>query len=99
MNTPFSLASNQRDVWYDQAAYHNSPVYNIGGYFCFDDEIDCKLLEKAIHQLFLENDALRLFFLEQDGQLLQYINDVTDFTLEFVDFSENDKQIAHQWLE
>ncbi len=45
MSVTFSLASNQRDVWYDQAAYYNSPVYNIGGYFSFDDKIDFSLLD------------------------------------------------------
>jgi hypothetical protein len=55
MSASLPLATNQRDVWFDQAAYYDSPVYNIGGSFCFDGEIDHKLLEKAINQLVMEN--------------------------------------------
>jgi amino acid adenylation domain-containing protein len=100
MNTPFPLASNQRDVWYDQAAYHGSPVYNIGGYFCFDNEVDYKLLETAIKRLISENDALRLFFLEQNGMLMQCIDDEKeDFFLEFIDFSGKCESFIQKWLD
>lgn len=100
MSVTFPLASNQRDVWYDQAAYPDSPVYNIGGYFSFDDEIDPKLLEKAINQLFKENNTLRLYFFEQNGQLVQQVDEVKDFTLEFIDFSGDENSFAAQeWLD
>lgn len=100
MSITVPLASNQRDVWYDQAAYRDCPVYNIGGYLSFDDEIDYKLLEKAISQLILENDALRLAFYEESGHILQSISEAKTFTLEFIDFSssKNPKHAAQEWL-
>ena len=100
MNLIIPLASNQRDVWYDQAAYTNSPVYNIGLSFCFDGEIDCILLAKAIDQLMLENAALRLVFHEENGHILQSIGESYDFSLEFIDFSSDDnpKCAAQEWI-
>ena len=101
MNVAIPLASNQRDVWYDQAAYHDSPVYNIGGSFCFDGEIDHKLLEKAINQLILENDAMRLVFYEEDNRVMQSAAATNHFALEFLDFSDDEKprQAAQAWIQ
>lgn len=100
MSVTFPLASNQRDVWHDQAAYHNSPIYNIGLSFCFDGEIDYKLLEKAISQLISENDALRLIFHEKNGHILQSIGEASDYTLEFIDFSSdiNPNYAVQEWI-
>lgn len=100
MTISLPLASNQRDVWYDQAAYPNSPLYNIGGYLCIDGEINYNLLEKAISQLVIESDALRMVIYEENSQILQSPSKTSPVTLEFVDFSvtENPRQAAHEWL-
>ncbi len=100
MSVILPLASNQRDVWFDQAAYYDSPVYNIGGSFCFDGEIDYKLLEKAINQLVMENDALRLVFHEENGFIVQGISGTSSISLEFIDFSDNPqpRASAQEWI-
>ncbi len=102
MNSTFSLASNQRDVWYDQLAHHDSPVYNIGGYLSIHGEINRYLLEKAFIQLISENDALRLVIHYEDGMPLQTItNNENNLHLQFVDFSEdeNPEEAAHEYLD
>jgi len=101
MNIIIPLASNQRDVWYDQATYPNSPVYNIGGYLCIEGEINLNLLEKATNQLVAESDALRLTIYQENENILQSVTNKNTVTLEFVDFSttENPNLSSHEWLE
>lgn len=100
MNVTFPLASNQRDIWYDQLAHQESSVYNIGGYLRIDGEIDVELLKKAFKQLVLENEVLRLSVYEENEMLVQTVNADSDLELEFVDVSmaENPEQAAISWI-
>lgn len=100
MTVTVPLASNQRDVWYDQATYPNSPVYNIGGYLCIKGEINHTLLEKATCQLVTESDALRLVIYQENGNVFQSVTNKNTVDLEFIDFSnaENPKLSSHKWL-
>ncbi|MGB4498472.1 MAG: condensation domain-containing protein, partial [Methylococcaceae bacterium] len=100
MNTTFSLASNQRDVWYDQLAHHDSPVYNIAGYLRIEGKLDCDVLKKAFKKLVSENEALRLSVYQKNETLWQTVNDETDLELEFIDFSnvENAELVAIEWV-
>jgi amino acid adenylation domain-containing protein len=91
MNTTFSLASNQRDVWYDQLAHNDSPVYNIGGYLRIDGEIDVELLKKAFKQLVLENEALRTSVYQENENIWQLVSDENTLELEFIDFSDKEE--------
>ncbi|MDO9206777.1 MAG: condensation domain-containing protein, partial [Sulfuricurvum sp.] len=94
------LASNQRDVWYDQATYPNSPVYNIGGYLYIQGEINHALLEKATNQLVAENDALRLVIYQENGNVIQSVSNNNTVAFEYIDFSNEKKSTltTHEWL-
>lgn len=100
MNTTFSLASNQRDVWYDQLAHHDSPVYNIGGYLRIEGEIDVELFKKAFKQLVLEHDVFRISVYQENENLLQTVRHESTLKLEFFDVSdEKEPEIAAvQWI-
>ncbi|MBF0266423.1 MAG: amino acid adenylation domain-containing protein, partial [Gammaproteobacteria bacterium] len=68
------LASNQQDIWFDQAAYPDTPIYNIGGCFIFSGYMDSTLLEKCIELLIAENDTFRLRFKQKENVIEQYID-------------------------
>lgn len=102
MNTTFPLASNQRDIWYDQLAHQESSVYNIGGYLSIHGELNIPLLEKAFVQLILESDALRIVIHQEDGTPRQIItHNENNLYLQFVDFSNDDNPeiAAHKYLD
>ena len=58
--TLFPLSSVQREIWFDQLLYPDTPVYNIGGYLRIDGDINPDIFHRALTQLVKENDILRL---------------------------------------
>ncbi len=94
------LASNQRDIWNDQAAYPDSPVYNIGGSFVINGHVEYKILNRAIQQLINENETFHFVISDQTLIPKKNLNKLA-FNLEFIDFSSHlsPKKEAEQWLE
>ncbi|MCP3850257.1 MAG: amino acid adenylation domain-containing protein [Gammaproteobacteria bacterium] len=98
----YPLASNQKDIWFDQAVWADLPLYNIGGYLRINGEVDATVLNAAIEQLIVENDALRIVIKENDAQnVSQCISDNISYQLKSIDFSElDDPEIkAVQWVD
>ena len=83
------LSSNQLDIWHDQSAYPESPLYNIGGTLIIYGKVNYKTLNKALQLLIDENDAFRLTINKQ-SLTTQKLLEKSIFNLEFIDFS------AHQ---
>lgn len=96
----FSLASNQLDIWHDQAANPDSPLYNMGGYLCITGEISYSLLNQAINQLVKENIALRLSFYQNNNEICQSCTQFSSIDLEFHDFSQHKEPsvVTRNWL-
>ncbi len=94
------LALNQRDIWYKQTMHLKSPLFNIGGTCIFNGSIDYNMLNKAIQQLIIENDTLRINISNQAPYTQTLINQYT-YKLEFVDFSKHASAAkkAHAWLD
>jgi amino acid adenylation domain-containing protein len=94
------LATNQLDIWHDQTAYPDSPIYNIGGNLSIYGPINYNILNQAIQQLAVESDALRLSISQQNQTVSQSyaIHKIVD--LEFHDFSyhENPQNVIENWL-
>lgn len=88
----FPLASNQKDIWFDQAVWPESPLYNIGGYLRINGEVTVPVLESALQQLIAESDALRISIKEnsETDEVLQTVADCLDYKLECIDFSSED---------
>ena len=87
----FPLSSRQLDIYFDQIAYPDTPVYNIGGFLIMYGEVDFNLLEKAIQQLVAESDAFRLLFAMQNNEPVQFINNKIKGLLSFIDYSNSHK--------
>ena len=100
MDNFLQLASNQRDIWQDQAAYPDSPVYNIGGTFVIDGEINYKQLNLALKYLIIEHDSLRIA-IHHNSPNNQVLLEKIELELEFIDFSKDEfsRKKSHQWLD
>lgn len=83
----FPLAHNQLDIWYDQAAYPENPLYNIGGTLSLHGSIHYAALNQSIKQLVKENTALNLSITPLKGEIYQTHTDTTVQDLEFHNFS------------
>ena len=99
MDTLSQLASNQQDIWHDQQAHPNSPLYNIGGTLIISGKVNYKHLNRALQQLVSENEAFRITIsnkLSSKQTLLKKLH----FELEFIDFSDHpqSKNKSEQWL-
>lgn len=94
------LASNQRDIWLDQIAHPESPVYNIGGTLIISGKVDYKTLNLAIQQLIKENDVFRIK-LNTHIPIQQKLVSNLPFQLEFIDFSlhPTPKDTSRLWLD
>jgi len=109
----FPLASNQKDIWFDQLAYPDTAVYNIGGYLIIYGDVNFALLESSIKQLVSESDAFRLVS-ESDAfrllfklkgrkkgrQAVQFIDDDIKGKLTFIDYSDSadSKELTKEYL-
>jgi amino acid adenylation domain-containing protein len=97
----YSLSSPQKGIWFDQSRHADTPLYNVGGYVRIEGSVNACLLEKAIHRVIQENDALRTIFYEESPLPVQTFPKKSNFSLEIHDFSEENlpHQQALQWME
>uniref|UniRef100_UPI001178A682 condensation domain-containing protein n=1 Tax=Clostridium sp. HBUAS56017 TaxID=2571128 RepID=UPI001178A682 len=97
----YQLTSYQKDIWIQQCLYPNRQLYNIGGCFVIEGNIDYGKFQKAINILIEENDALRIKIIKRDGEYYQKIVPEIDYHLEFLDFSCGNGSIekSKEWIE
>lgn len=100
MTILYPLASNQLDIWQDQSAYPESPLYNIGGTLIINGKVNYKILNNALQLLIDENDAFRLTISKQSLSTQKLLEKLI-FDLEFIDFSTHNspKEDAQNWLD
>ncbi|TFW31228.1 non-ribosomal peptide synthetase [Duganella callida] len=84
------LSSVQQVIWLDQALHPELPLYNIGMAWHIRGQVRADVLQQAIHQVALANDALRLALREEQGIALQYFPASVAIPLPVVDFSGPD---------
>ncbi|NTU44045.1 MAG: amino acid adenylation domain-containing protein [Chlorobiaceae bacterium] len=84
----YPLSSVQRELWFDQALFPDTPIYNVGGYSFLKGELDLCLFRKAITMVAEENDALRMVLTERDGTPFQSFPDMGEAALTIVDVSD-----------
>ncbi|MCW8090694.1 condensation domain-containing protein, partial [Alteromonas sp. ASW11-130] len=99
MNSTFPLTLTQRDIFFDQMYYIDSPLYNIGGYIkCSGIDID--RMQAAHKQLALSHDVFGIRIVQRQETVCQYISEDRSFELPVYDFSKegNPEQHAIDWL-
>ncbi|AIY42364.1 Peptide synthetase [Collimonas arenae] len=81
------LSSVQQVVWLDQMLNPAIPYYNIGLSAVIDVPVDPSILQQAIHEFAMHNDASRLVLVKAPGVARQRILPSVDIVLKISDFS------------
>lgn len=90
----FPLSSVQREIWYEQTLYPDTPIYNIGGYFQFKGAVDVERLRQAIRLLVQETEALRLRIALREEGPTQTSIPMPDYEVELCDLSRESQPQA-----
>lgn len=83
----YPLSSVQREIWFEQSLYPDTPIYNLGAYTKINGRIDPQLFVQAITLLVQETDILRMVLTEQDGVPLQSFPAMPKVDCAFCDYS------------
>ncbi|MDO6819760.1 amino acid adenylation domain-containing protein [Zobellia sp. 1_MG-2023] len=98
-DTFLPLTKCQSALWAGQRINPNVPLHNVVYTFEIEGEIEHTLFEKAFQKLINATDILRMVFSEEQGNPIQTILNEIDFSLELVDFTSNNDNIAvDEWL-
>ena len=99
----FPLTPNQKGMWGRQKLYPNLPMFNGGGYFDISGPVEPERIEAALHIIVADAEALRLRFVEDGGEVSQFVGDCRqqDRLLDYMDCSkaEDPSGDALAWVE
>ncbi len=95
----YPLTYSQKSIYYTEKLYQGTSINNVVGTVKIQTNVDFKLLSEAINIFIKNNDGIRIKVVEQNGQLLQYVEDFADFNFEMVDFSGRDRKEFFAWEE
>ena len=97
----YHLTNPQKRIWYLEQINAGTSMNNIGGYAITEQALDILILEQAVNKLLENNDALRLRFKIEDGEIIQYVMQHTHYELKCYDFTKYDNPFLsfNQWLE
>ncbi|MBS1198357.1 MAG: Amino acid adenylation domain protein, partial [Proteobacteria bacterium] len=84
----FPLSSVQREIWFEQTLYPETPLYNIACYNRICGKIDVEIFRQAVILLVQENEALRLRLTERDGVPLQSFPEMPLVDIPLIDCSK-----------
>ena len=98
-NKYYRLTHPQKRVWYLDKINEESALNNIGGCLQIKGNINVDIMKQAINIIIKNNDGLRLRFLEEEGEPIQYVQDYKYENIDFLDFSkyENPKDEYEKW--
>lgn len=101
MKECYSLTHPQKRIWYIEKIYPGTSLYNIGGPIRIKGAIDFSILEESINVLIKSNEGLRLRFVEEKGEVKQYVSNYERVKLDFIDFSiyESPEEEFNKWVE
>ncbi|SEG68569.1 nonribosomal peptide synthetase DhbF [Actinacidiphila yanglinensis] len=94
------LTAAQREIWLAQQSAPSNPVYNIGGCTEILGPVRPEVFEAALRRVVDEIDALRLRFVEENGEPRQILGGQPDWSLPFVDVSAapDPRATALEWM-
>lgn len=91
----FELTNPQKSIWYTEEVFKGTPIANITAPVIIPQEVNFKLLEKAINILIEKTDSYRLKFFIQNDKLYQYVDDYSKIPLEIIDVT-SDKDLQEK---
>ncbi len=100
----FPLHPAQENIYLDQLAHPNSPIYNIGAYMLIKEEVCLTRINQAWKNIVASYDALRLEIVPQKKELLlQRVLPADKVTaiVEYIDYSQeySPEETAHYWMQ
>jgi amino acid adenylation domain-containing protein/thioester reductase-like protein len=101
MSRTLDLTSHQSAIWLEDKLNAGKPIFNIGTYLELSSIPNATLLEAAIQNVILENDALRLKVHEKKGRCEQEFEDHKNFSLGIKDFKNGsiDRLVVLDWMQ
>ncbi|URZ18501.1 non-ribosomal peptide synthetase [Clostridium felsineum] len=84
----FEITHPQKRIWYNELLFQGTYMHNIVFKISMGGNLNIEALEKAINIIIEKNDALRLKFYQDDGELYQYLEEYEFIKIPFLDFSK-----------
>ncbi len=75
----YCITDAQKTIWNTEKFYKDNPIVNISGTCTINCKVNFELLEKAINQVVMNNDALRTKITIKNGEPVQYFEDYNKF--------------------
>ncbi|WP_036529762.1 condensation domain-containing protein, partial [Nocardia sp. CNY236] len=94
------LTAAQCEIWIAQELNPQSTDFRIGDYIEIVGFVDSSLIESATRQVVSEAESIRARFTRSDGNVYQYVEDVSDWIFHVVDLTASPDPAAgaSQWI-
>ncbi|OKI92975.1 non-ribosomal peptide synthetase, partial [Kitasatospora sp. CB01950] len=94
------LTAGQLGIWHAQQLAPENPGYNIAEYLQIEGELDTGLFVEAVRRLIAEAETVRLRLRTDDGTPRQYLDDVPEHPVRFLDFTAepDPRAAAENWM-
>lgn len=93
-NTRLPLSLPQRDIYYEQLIYPDTPIYNIGAKIEIKGNVRLEALRIAYAELIRQHDTFRSVIGEEDGEPYMEVRCAYETQLEYYDFSTHEHPLA-----
>src|SRR6185437_8992276 len=84
----YPLSSSQRRVWMLSQFPESNVAYNMPGVYIMEGEIDQQAVEWSFGRLVARHEALRTVFREREGEVRQYVQEPSEFKLDWRDLRQ-----------
>lgn len=71
----YNLTNPQKSIWVTEEYYKGSSINNICGTALIKENVNLRLLEKAIHTTLQNNDIFKIKFSINNNEVMQYVSD------------------------
>ncbi len=95
----YPLTHNQKNFWFIEKMYPNTPYLNICLTVKFKTEKDYSIINEAVNVMLKKNDSLHLRFIELKGEVKQYISEYSEYKVDFIDFTKEHSISSKEWLD
>ncbi|MHB8064254.1 MAG: amino acid adenylation domain-containing protein [Ruminiclostridium sp.] len=94
-----SLTTSQMNIWNIQKLHPDRGISNLSALIVLDYEYSFEKMNYILNELVKRNDGLRTRFIEEDGQVFQYINEYSFGEFDALDYSHLTYDEIHAELE
>ncbi|TYQ18348.1 UNVERIFIED_CONTAM: amino acid adenylation domain-containing protein [Acetivibrio alkalicellulosi] len=95
----YPLTQPQKSIWFTEKFFSGTSIGNIIGSLRIKNKIDFSIVEKALNTIVEKNNALRLRFIEENGEPMQYVSPCEYFKVDVLDFRDCGVENYYNWDE